>query len=131
MVEQQGDLWSYFHCPRANIFRRDQGNVSSIAGMKHIMRENDYLHDPLSGGDPSHAISSRFDLETTFAYPFGAIDSKIVSHSLFQNLSCFAISGPTYQSLPPFAWTGNWSWVPHGGLPTTFQFDWVEFFREY
>lgn len=34
--------------PRANMFRRDQGTVSDLEGMKQLMRYNDYSHDGVS-----------------------------------------------------------------------------------
>lgn len=40
MLNQLGEDYSYDLCPRAKIFRRDQGRVLSWASMKHIMRYN-------------------------------------------------------------------------------------------
>lgn len=58
-------MMSYEHCVRANIFRRDQTNVTSIESMKRMMRYNNYQVDPLSLGNPGYAIASRFDLRGT------------------------------------------------------------------
>jgi len=127
MVQSQGNQFSYTECPRALIFKRDQSKVNSLKSMQWIMRENDYKNDPLSGGDPGNAISSRFDLEPfgNNSIPFGGVDSKITSFKMFnKELSCIAISGPTDQSLPPFSWE-NWSYIPHPGQPETWQFDWI------
>lgn len=127
MEQKYGNIWSYEHCPRANIFRRDQKSVVNLETMKHIMRENDYQNDPLSEGDPGNAISSRFDLETDPSRQqlFGGIDSKIVSSELIQNLTCIAVCGPTHQSLKPFSYSGKWEYVPHFGQPDEFNFDFV------
>lgn len=125
MVRKYGDIWSHDHCPRANIFRRNQSSVIDFESMKHIMRENDYLHDPLSKSNPANAISSRFDLEPSQPTLFGATDSKILSYQLFKNFTCMAVSGPTHQSLPPFSYTGQWKSVAHFGQPDIFNFDYV------
>jgi hypothetical protein len=47
-----GDLAgiSYQLAPRAQIFRRDQGNVVDMPSMQAIMRYNNYKNDPYSGG---------------------------------------------------------------------------------
>jgi hypothetical protein len=56
--------WSYANCSRANIFRARAPKVASVADMEAIMTYNNWQSDPLSGGDPSHAIASRYDLRT-------------------------------------------------------------------
>lgn len=63
--------------PRANIFRRDQGAVSSLDDMKHLMRYNDYTHDKLSGNHPVASVCSRGDLATSGAVPKGCYDTKV------------------------------------------------------
>jgi len=40
-------------------------------------KENNYQTDPYSDGDPGQAIASRFDLRTSNAFAFGAIDTKV------------------------------------------------------
>lgn len=40
MWREYGDEFSYDLCPRAKIFRRDQGGVTDLASLKHIMRYN-------------------------------------------------------------------------------------------
>jgi len=37
-------------CPRAQIYRRDQGKVSSLEDMKQMMRYNDWRRDPVRSG---------------------------------------------------------------------------------
>jgi hypothetical protein len=63
--------------PRANIFRRDQAGVTSLDGMKHLMRYNDYDHDKLSGHHPVASVCSRGDLAKTGAVPKGCYDTKV------------------------------------------------------
>ena len=69
--------------PRANIFRRSQSNVTSLAGMRHMMRYNDYKHDPLSHHHPTAAVCARGDLAKEGAIPKGCYDTKVSSHSLW------------------------------------------------
>ena len=40
VVEKVGPDATYQLCPRAKIFRRDQGNVKDMASMQYIMRYN-------------------------------------------------------------------------------------------
>jgi hypothetical protein len=48
IVAKYGVDYSYDLCPRANIFRRDQGNVVDMTTFQDIMRYNDYTKDPYS-----------------------------------------------------------------------------------
>lgn len=41
---------SHESSPRANIFRRDQGEVDHVRQMAALMRSNDWHHDPVSDG---------------------------------------------------------------------------------
>ena len=51
----------------------------------------------------------------------------VVTTSKMQaTLSSVAISGPTYESLPPFVWSqSNFSHVPHYGQPDAWKFPWI------
>jgi len=111
----------YQTAPRANIFRRDQGSVDDIDGMKWIMRENNYKTDPYSKGSPWNAICSRGDLAGT---PMGCYDGKITSFDLIPNRQAWVVNGPTTSqgTLPPFSWTGQFANAPHEGMPTTYNF---------
>lgn len=40
MWEKHGEDFSYDLCPRAKIFRRDQGDVMDLDSLKHMMRFN-------------------------------------------------------------------------------------------
>ena len=48
MVQRFGVDYSYDLCPRANIFRRDQGSVVDMESFMAIMRYNNYKADPYS-----------------------------------------------------------------------------------
>jgi hypothetical protein len=122
----KSDQYSYERCARAQIFARDAPNVHTLADMQRLMQSNDYKNDPLSLGSPANAISSRYDLvDSQDAFPVGGIDSKITSSSLFRSNTCYAISGPTHQSLPAFEWAGPWAEFPHLGMPEMFAYDYT------
>ncbi len=66
--------------PRANIFRRDQGNVHTLQDLKHMMRYNNWKNDSYSGDHPTAAVCSRADLEShksKLKLPKGCYDSKV------------------------------------------------------
>ena len=65
MVAKYGLHYSYQLYPRAEIFRRDNGNVIDQSSLQYLMRYNDYQHDPYSLVDPWNTICSRGDLDTT------------------------------------------------------------------
>jgi hypothetical protein len=144
-----GDDYSYSKCPRAQIFARDVDSVglffcslfhshlpfsrsvqvTDLDDMKRIMRFNNFQNDPLSLQDPCKSISCRADLGVPWNHPpaaFGAIDCKITDNTIVSKMETKAVSGPTWQSQPPFAWTAQWSHVPHHGHPTVFAFDFVD-----
>jgi len=129
---QYGNTYSYSHCARAQIFQRDAPKVETLEDMKRIMRYNQYQTDPLSLQDACRSISARCDLNTPWlnnslnSYsPFGGIDSKITDASMVPNLDSIVVSGPTWDSQPPFAWTHQWDGQPHWGQPKVFAFDYI------
>ena len=125
-MAKSSDQFSYDKCARARIFARDAPGVQHVTDMQRLMQSNDYKNDPLSLGDPGNAISSRFDLATgPSQYIVGGIDTKIVSLRLLSQNRCYAISGPSHQSLPPFSWTGQWASLPHRGMPEVFAFNYT------
>eukprot|EP00026_Physarum_polycephalum_P001877 Phypoly_transcript_01880.p1 GENE.Phypoly_transcript_01880~~Phypoly_transcript_01880.p1 ORF type:complete len:531 (+),score=96.77 Phypoly_transcript_01880:1380-2972(+) len=131
-AQKYGPFFSYENNPRAEIFRRDSAKVDSIDKIQKALRYNDYTHDPLSHGSPGFAISSRFDLVTgnvtnpfLVSAAFGGIDSKISSATLAKNLTSYVQSGPSYDHVPPFAWSPQWDDVAHFGLPDVWDFPWV------
>jgi len=132
-LAKYGDDYSWSECARAKIFRRDQGGVSDMDDMRRIMRYNEYQTDPLSQHDAGKAISARGDLNVPWlSQPyvpygaFGGIDSKITEASMVHDRRAIAVSGPTWDAQPVFAWNEQWSQVPHFGHPTVFDFDYVE-----
>ncbi|XP_053443374.1 putative phospholipase B-like 2 [Nycticebus coucang] len=139
LVAQYGDWFSYDGSPRAQIFRRNQSLVHDVDSMIQLMRYNDFLHDPLSlcqACDPQpngeNAISARSDLNpANGSYPFsalsqrshGGIDVKVTSMSLAKALSLLAVSGPTWDQVPPFQWsTSPFSSQLHMGQPDLWKF---------
>jgi len=124
-----GNTYSYSECARAQIFHRDAEKVETIENMKRIMRYNEYQKDPLSLHDACRSISARCDLNTPWTAntlnsysAFGAIDSKITDDQMVLRMESLAVSGPTWDSQSPFAWTRQWLTVPHYGQPTVFAF---------
>jgi hypothetical protein len=124
-VVKFGSFFNYSTYARPEIFRANQGSITDLAGMKSIMRWNDYQTSNLSlipmdncdktptkkctpAFSPTLVIANRQDLagveteETAgplFKYftrsAFGAIDSKIVSSKDVKKMMGHMISGPT------------------------------------
>ena len=124
--EKHGNSYSYEYCPRARIFRRDQGNVHNMESFKFIMRYNEWETDPLSLGNACNSISSRCDLNPPSQKPgpFGAIDAKVTSSQMVKMMAAEALCGPTNQDQPTFTWD-MWKSTPHFGQPLYFDFPFV------
>ncbi|XP_069848073.1 putative phospholipase B-like 2 [Dipodomys merriami] len=139
LVAQYGDWFSYDKSPRAQIFQRDHSLVRDMHSMIRLMRYNNFLHDPLSlceACDPKpngeNAISARSDLNpANGSYPFqalrqrshGGIDAKVTSMSLAKALGLLAVSGPTWDQVPPFQWSSSpFPDVLHMGQPDLWKF---------
>jgi len=127
--EKYGNAFSWSECARAQIFRRDEGKVQTMEDMKAIMRYNEYQTDPLSLRDACRGIAARCDLNTPWSEntlngidAFGAMDTKITDNKLSGSMESLSISGPTWDSQPPFAWTNQWQYTPHYGQPKVFDF---------
>ena len=58
---------------------------------------------------------------------FGNTDAKICKASDCLALRFSAISGPTADDQPPFAWEGEWESSAHIGHPLLWNFSWVDF----
>ncbi|CAJ1075832.1 phospholipase B-like 1 [Xyrichtys novacula] len=128
MWERYGEDFSYDLCPRAKIFRRDQGNVNDLDSLKYIMRFNDYKKDPYSKGNPCSTVCCRGDLRAEKASPSGCYDTKVTDFHLSEKFIAEALNGPTTQGgLPPFSW-GNFSSISHQGLPQTYNFTFVKMY---
>ena len=152
-----GALFNYTTYARPVIFRREvaAGRVDDLAGVKRIIRYNEWTTDPASkcpgcqvgnGVDAQSCltISCRGDLIPANATSwgkwapvmpagpgaFGAIDGKIAAYSLLSRGFDYAvISGPTHEqdATPPFRWSTSPvnAAAAHAGQPDLQQFPWV------
>eukprot|EP00761_Pharyngomonas_kirbyi_P014901 gb/GECH01014932.1/.p1 GENE.gb/GECH01014932.1/~~gb/GECH01014932.1/.p1 ORF type:complete len:535 (+),score=143.38 gb/GECH01014932.1/:1-1605(+) len=124
--KKYGNKYSYQHCPRANIFRRNQTMIDSFEHMKQMMRYNNWQEDPLSQGEANNAVASRYDLSKDNFAPFGAVDAKVTSASRIKHLQSDAICGPTHQEQNVFEWKNRWPSLSRMGVPERFDFEWIE-----
>ena len=58
---------------------------------------------------------------------FGNTDAKICRAADCLAMRFSAISGPTADDQPPFAWEGEWESSAHMGHPLRWNFSWVDF----
>lgn len=125
LVKKLGLQYSYDLSPRAKIFRRDQGDVTNMESMKHIMRYNNYKKEPYSKGDPCNTICCREDLNSFNPSPGGCYDTKVADFYLASKYTAYAVSGPTVEDgLPPFHWD-RFNKTLHKGMPEVYNFDFV------
>ncbi|XP_061674338.1 putative phospholipase B-like 2 [Syngnathoides biaculeatus] len=139
LVEKYGSWFSLHQSPRAQIFKRDQKTVTDVASMMRLMRYNNFKEDPMSRcqacnphENGENAISARSDLNpANGTYPFGAlqqrshggIDMKLTSYGMFRRYEMLAVSGPTWDQVPPFQWsTSPYKDVLHMGQPDIWAF---------
>ncbi|XP_068594488.1 putative phospholipase B-like 2 [Brachionichthys hirsutus] len=139
LVEKYGSWFSLEQNPRAQIFRRNQTAIKDVDSMIRLMRYNNFKEDPLSkcdGCDPpanaENAISARSDLNSANGtYPFGALrqrshggtDMKMTSYRMYRDYSMMAVSGPTWDQVPPFQWsTSPYEDLLHMGQPDIWAF---------
>uniref|UniRef100_A0AAQ5ZQC6 Phospholipase B-like n=1 Tax=Amphiprion ocellaris TaxID=80972 RepID=A0AAQ5ZQC6_AMPOC len=139
LVEKFGPWFSLDQNPRAQIFRRNQTAVTDVDSMICLMRYNNFKEDPLSkceGCNPpengENAISARSDLNpANGTYPFGALrqrshggtDMKMTSYEMFRDYGMVAVSGPTWDQVPPFQWsTSPYTDLLHMGHPDIWAF---------
>ncbi|XP_034026103.1 putative phospholipase B-like 2 [Thalassophryne amazonica] len=139
LVKKFGPWFSLDENPRAKIFRRNQTDVTDVDSMIRLMRYNNFKEDPLSrcdGCNPpangENAISARSDLNpANGTYPFGALrqrshggtDMKMTSYEMFREFGMVAVSGPTWDQVPPFQWsTSPYKDLMHMGHPDTWAF---------
>jgi hypothetical protein len=88
--QEYGSFFSYTKYARPEIFARNQSSIMTLADMQHMMRYNDYEHDPLSAipnctGAPNNqcltprtamlSIASRGDLMPLFSTTQEFIDN--------------------------------------------------------
>ncbi|XP_071504037.1 putative phospholipase B-like 2 [Diadema antillarum] len=138
LKKKYGDWFSYNKTARANIFRRNQTQVTDLDSMIKLMRYNNFEHDPLSACDcnppysAENAIAARSDLNPKNGkYPFsalghrlhGATDMKVTTSSMVKELSMVAVCGPTTDQQPPFQWSkSDFNQTLHLGQPDLFDF---------
>uniref|UniRef100_A0A0A1WDU0 Phospholipase B-like n=1 Tax=Echis coloratus TaxID=64175 RepID=A0A0A1WDU0_ECHCO len=124
-VQKLGLEFSYEMAPRAKIFRRDQGKVTDMESMKHIMRYNNYKEDPYTKHNPCNTICCRQDLSRKTPVPAGCYDSKISDISMAAKFTTYAINGPPVEKdLPVFSWV-HFNQTKHQSLPESYNFDFV------
>jgi hypothetical protein len=157
LVEQYGGpqgpgaFFTYLNTSRANIFRRDNAAVATVASMAHLMRSNSYKTDPLArlgcGSSPpssaTNAIADRSDLNPKkgdYKIPdlghgdSAAIDAKVVALSWLTraraeagDLAMVVQSGPTVtDSCPVFSFSAGSVKAAHEGYPDTYDFGWYQ-----
>ncbi|XP_061134970.1 putative phospholipase B-like 2 [Syngnathus typhle] len=139
LVKKFGPWFSLDQNPRAQIFKRDQKNITDVASMMRLMRYNNFKEDPLSQcqdcnppKNGENAISARSDLNpANGTYPFGALgqrahggtDMKMTSYGMFRRYEMLAVSGPTWDQVPPFQWsTSPYKDLLHMGQPDIMAF---------
>lgn len=138
MEKRFGDAYSYTRNPRAKIFQRDTIHATDLEKVKHLLRYNNWQHDPLSAAGyrgptepraPENAIAARYDLHPwpKVREAFGNTDAKICRAADCLAMRFSAISGPTADDQPPFAWEGEWESSAHIGHPLRWNFSWVDF----
>lgn len=126
---------------RGAILAREQAGAADAAGVAAALSFNEWQTDPLSRGEAGWSVSARFDLQpsTPAGVPagwfepgaHGGIDTKVVSASSVRAGAVggvLARSGPTTShGQPPFEWSGRWEALPHEGMPSRFDFGYVEY----
>ncbi|XP_053201863.1 putative phospholipase B-like 2 [Panonychus citri] len=144
MRKLHGSFADYNTNPRARQFKRKQSQVYDYKSGLKLLRYNNYLKDPDArcNCDPPYSsgisIASRSDLNNPNGrYDFlggglvneAAIDAKVTSYKLFKQLKMYAISGPTYQDVPPFIWSNSTlrDTVSHKGHPDVWVFEPIYF----
>ena len=103
------DANSYTRSPRAKMFARVDGEVTTLTRTLDVMRYNGYPGDPLSKNDACNAIASRCDLnphDSPKYSCFGATNAKTARYrAKTDDLSFFAILSPTHEAHPVFVWS--------------------------
>ena len=123
-----GPAESWQLAKRAQIFRRDAGQLRSVPDVQRFLRQNRYQTDPISSGQPCDTIACRGDLDPTSPAAVGAIDGKVVSAAMLRNATLAIVAGPTHDNQPVYDWRTAPESVrvmPHVGHPQRFDFDWL------
>mmetsp|Transcript_53706 Transcript_53706/g.154160 ORF Transcript_53706/g.154160 Transcript_53706/m.154160 type:complete len:371 (-) Transcript_53706:163-1275(-) len=129
MQKVKGNSFSYEMVERAQIFRRDQGDILSDEGIQHILRYNKFQSDPIAHAEPCNQLACRSDLgKPGVRTAFGATDAKYTSSRLVQRGETVIQSGPTHDDQPVFDWRAVpelAAATPHVGHPDRFNFGWL------
>ena len=128
MVQAHGAGESWQLAKRAQIFRRDVGQLRSVPDIERFLRQNRFQTDPISAGHPCDTIACRGDLDKNSPAGVGAIDGKVVSATMLWNRTLAIVAGPTHDDQPVFDWDTAPAAVratPHAGQPHRFNFEWL------
>ncbi|KAL0232380.1 hypothetical protein PCE1_002721 [Barthelona sp. PCE] len=123
----------YADAPRRKIADRELPKINTYDEFRAFSRYNEYKSDPVSGGDPSKSICSRYDLRDEHAAAFGCLDAKVTSADDTLNGQADIICGPTHSTadLPPFQWsTSAFKDEVHDGCPDVYDFPWIRISEE-
>ena len=93
--------------------------MEDLAGLKALLRSNNWQREPFSGSSPWNTLCSRGDLDPTHPRAAGCYDAKVTSHALALALGAEAVSGPTDDGVAPFSWKA-WPEVAHRGMPNSY-----------
>lgn len=107
--------------------------MTSLSGMKAIMRGNNWRNDRYSEGHPVAAVCGRGDLDPAAPEARGCYDSKVTSWRLALALHAEVVNGPTRGGagntlpLPAFHWASaalanGTDPLLHEGQPRKFDF---------
>jgi len=135
---------------RAQLYRREQSSILTLADMQRVQTLNEWQTDPLSHNNSGLAIAARFDLSPVSTMPLGwfnrsargMYDSKITCSAWMHNVvnSSLSLAGeslvmrvslinsPTYAEQKPFSWLEpEWAnSAPHVGLPDVYAFPYIQ-----
>jgi hypothetical protein len=138
MIEKNKDLihtLDYNSCARANIFRRDQGNVNTIYDFMKMIRYNQFSSDPFSMGNPTLSIAARGDLDSNKNHCLGAYDGKVSSLSMAKGKDKFIyiIQGPSNDDQPVFSFKNSLKCKddPSFGLDNEFKYGWWRYKNQF
>jgi len=131
------NIIDYNTCSRANIFRREQGNITDLNSFKTVLRYNNYLKDEYSYLDPTLSISARGDLPNKEGKSscFGAYDAKVAKMSEINGnkKTVHIISGPTtnFDYEPLNFGSDGCKNMEHHGIMDVIDFDWTNFTNKF
>jgi hypothetical protein len=131
-----GNYWTYNTSARFYLFEREGPRLKSFEQFKSFMRYNNWRRDLYSNGDPGQMILSRYDQRENRsvhlrARLFGGLDSKCLRLTeAATQLRFHAFASPAWDEenrIPVFSFPENLGKEYHLGLPTTWNFSWIQF----